>query len=92
MAFDGDGRRVKRVDNNGTIHYAGSHYERNVGTGMAPGNTVRKFYYAQMGEIKRLIAMRTPIEGTPTLQDDVASTLSDGLPPSAGLPSTNPWP
>lgn len=33
MAYDGDGKRVKRVDAYGTVHYVGPHYERNVGNG-----------------------------------------------------------
>ncbi len=58
MAYDGDGRRAKRVDNFGTIHYAGPHYERNVGTGADTTEVITKFYYAQMGAMKRLIAIR----------------------------------
>ena len=58
MSYDGDGRRAKRVDNFGTVHYAGPHYERNVGTGSDTTEVVTKFYYAQMGAMKRLIAFK----------------------------------
>ncbi len=58
FGLDGDGRRVKRVDNYGTIHYAGPHYERNVGTGADTTEVITRFYYAQMGKTKRLIAFK----------------------------------
>ncbi len=58
MAYDGDGKRAKRVDNNGTIHYAGPHYERNVGTGSDTTEAITKLYYAQIGPYRRLVAFR----------------------------------
>jgi len=57
IAYDGDGRRAKRVDTYGTVHYIGPHYERNVGTGQDTTDTVTKHYYAQLGPYRRLIAV-----------------------------------
>ena len=31
--YDGDGGRTKRLDRDGTVHYVGRHFERNVGSG-----------------------------------------------------------
>ena len=57
FAYDGDGARRKRLDGQGTIHYAGP-YERNVGTGQDTTEVVTKYYYAGFGALKRLIAVR----------------------------------
>jgi RHS repeat-associated protein len=57
FAYDGDGKRVKRVDNYGTIHYIGPHYERNVGNGQDTTEVITKLYYAQLGPYRRLIAV-----------------------------------
>ena len=67
FAHDGDGRRVKRVDNYGTIHYMGPHYERNVGTGADTTEVITRFYFAQMGGMRRLIALRRTVNGVSTL-------------------------
>lgn len=58
MAYDGDGKRAKRVDSYGSIHYVGPHYERNVGTGQDTTEIITKLYYAQLGPYRRLIAIR----------------------------------
>ena len=58
FAYDGDGKRVKRVDSYGTIHYVGPHYERNVGNGVETAEVVSKYYYAQLGPYRRLVAVR----------------------------------
>ena len=57
VAYDGDGVRRKRLDENGTIHYLG-HYERNVGNGSDTTEVVTKYYYASLGATSRLIAFR----------------------------------
>ena len=57
VAYDGDGVRRKRLDDNGTIHYLG-HYERNVGNGSDTTEVVTKYYYASLGATSRLIAFR----------------------------------
>ena len=57
VAYDGDGVRRKRLDENGTIHYLG-HYERNVGNGSDTTEVVTKYYYATLGAMTRLIAFR----------------------------------
>ena len=57
VAYDGDGVRRKRLDENGTIHYLG-HYERNVGNGSDTTEVVTKYYYATLGAMMRLIAFR----------------------------------
>lgn len=56
--YDGDGRRTKRLDVNGTIHYPGAHVEANLGlaTGSAP--VFMKYYYATIGSQRRLVAFR----------------------------------
>ncbi len=87
MAYDGDGRRAKRVDNFGTIHYAGPHYERNVGTGSDTTEVITKYYYAQMGAMKRLIALRRAgtlyyvvpdhLGGTLRVVDSAGNTVDD---------------
>jgi len=59
--YDGEGKRVKRVDNAGTVICIGPHYERNVGTGADTSDTVTKMYWAQLGAIRRLIAVRTDL-------------------------------
>jgi hypothetical protein len=41
-AYDGDGVRRKRLDDNGTIHYVGG-YERNVGNGRDTTEVVTKY-------------------------------------------------
>ncbi len=58
FACDGDGKRAKRVDNYGTVHYVGAHYERNVGTGADTTEVITRYYFAQMGKMRRLIAIR----------------------------------
>jgi len=58
FAIDGDGRRAKRVDALGSIHYVRPHYERNVGTGADTTEIITKFYHAQMGRVSRLIAFK----------------------------------
>ncbi|MBI4320635.1 MAG: hypothetical protein HY675_19260 [Chloroflexi bacterium] len=58
FAYDADGRRGKRVDDYGTIHYVGGHYERNVGNGQDTAEKVTKYYYAALGAASRLIALR----------------------------------
>ena len=55
---DGDGQRRKRVDNYGTVIYAGPHYERNVGTGTDTSDVTTKLYWVQLGPFRRLIAVR----------------------------------
>jgi hypothetical protein len=45
------------VDNYGTIHYIGPHYERNVGNGQDTTEVITKLYYAQLGPYRRLIAV-----------------------------------
>ncbi len=45
------------MDTNGTIHYVGGHYERNVGNGQQTAEVIGKFYYAQLGPYRRLIAV-----------------------------------
>ena len=57
MAYDGDGLRAKRVDNCGTVHYIGPHYERNVGNGQDTSEVISKLYWVQMGPYRRLIAV-----------------------------------
>ncbi len=57
VAYDGDGVRRKRLDENGTVHYLG-HYERNVGNGSDTTEVVTKYYYATLGAMTRLIAFR----------------------------------
>ena len=76
MAYDGDGKRAKRVDNYGTMHYAGPHYERNVGTGADTTEVVTKFYYAQMGCIKRLIAFKKGSALFYVVPDHLGGTLT----------------
>ncbi|MBI4320925.1 MAG: RHS repeat protein [Chloroflexi bacterium] len=56
FSYDGDGKRVKRVDNYGTVHYVGPHYERNVGTGRVVVDDVTKYCYGAKG-MSRLIAL-----------------------------------
>ncbi|MBI4320630.1 MAG: hypothetical protein HY675_19235 [Chloroflexi bacterium] len=56
FAYDGDGKRGKRVDDYGTIHYVGPHYERNVGTGRVIVDDVTKYYYGAKG-MSRPIAL-----------------------------------
>ena len=56
--YDGDGKRTKRLDANGTIHYPGPHLERNLGTATGSAPVVTKFYYATLGSQRRLIAFR----------------------------------
>jgi RHS repeat-associated protein len=51
---DGDSVRRKRLDQNGTVHYPGRHYERNVGNGATTAELVTKHYRA----LGRLIAVR----------------------------------
>ena len=47
------------MDNFGTVHYAGPHYERNVGTGADTSEDIAtKLYFAQLGPLRRLIAVR----------------------------------
>lgn len=58
FAYNGDGKRAKRVDANGTIHYAGSHYEVNKGNGLDTGEKITKFCFASLGSMRRLIALR----------------------------------
>ncbi|MCL4458350.1 MAG: hypothetical protein M1136_08265 [Chloroflexi bacterium] len=58
FAYDGDGARVKRVDDYGTIHYVGRHYQRNVGNGQDTSEKITKYYYATLGSLNRLIALR----------------------------------
>ena len=72
--YDGDGRRVKRVDNAGTVIYIGPHYERNVGTGADTTDTVTKMYWAQLGPIRRLIAVRKGTDLTYLHHDHLGST------------------
>ena len=57
VAYDGDGVRRKRLDENGTVHYLG-HYERNVGNGSDTTEVVTKYYYGTFGAVSRLIAFR----------------------------------
>ena len=56
-SYGGDGTRRKRLDANGTIHYAGS-YEHNLGTNQAVQDTVTKYYTASLGGTTRLLAFR----------------------------------
>jgi RHS repeat-associated protein len=58
FTYDGDGKRAKRLDVNGTIHYVGGHYERNVGNGLDTTEKVSKYYYATLGSGSKLIAFR----------------------------------
>ncbi len=58
FACDGDGKRAKRVDNYGTVHYVQPHYERNVGTGADTTEVITRYYFAQMGKMRRLIPIR----------------------------------
>ncbi len=57
VAYDGDGVRRKRLDENGTVHYLG-HYERNVGNGSDTTEVVTKYYSGTFGAVSRLIAFR----------------------------------
>jgi len=72
--YDGDGKRVKRVDNAGTVIHIGPHYERNVGTGADTTDTVTKMYWAQLGPIRRLIAVRKGTDLTYLHHDHLGST------------------
>ena len=63
MGYDGDGRRAKRVDALGTVHYPGPHYERNVGTGADTTEVITKLYWAHFGPYRRLIAVRRTVVG-----------------------------
>jgi RHS repeat-associated protein len=56
---DGDGNRTKRLDGNGTIHYIGRHYERNLGAGQGLPAVSTRYIYAKLGnQAERLIAFR----------------------------------
>jgi RHS repeat-associated protein len=57
FAYDGSSGRRKRLDVNGTIHYVGV-YERNAGNGASVGEAVTKLYHANLGRMRRLIAVR----------------------------------
>jgi RHS repeat-associated protein len=58
LAYDGDGVRRKRLDANGTIYYLGA-YERNLGgNGLGAMDVVTKYYTADLGNRRRLIAFR----------------------------------
>jgi RHS repeat-associated protein len=57
FAYDGDGVRRNRLDENGTIHYLGG-YERNLGNGAETTEVISTYYTASLGATKRLIAFR----------------------------------
>lgn len=52
LRLDGDGIRRKRLDDNGTINYVGSHYERpsngRIGNGLETSEAVTKYYLATL--------------------------------------------
>ncbi len=75
FGVDGDGRGTKRVDAFGTVHYPGPHYERNVGTGADTTEVITKFYFAQMGRTRRLIAFRRGGTLYYVVPDHLGSTL-----------------
>ena len=57
-AYDGDGVRRKRVDDdNGTVHYLGG-YERKLAGGSNSPETVTKYYSASFGAMSRPVAFR----------------------------------
>ena len=56
-AYDGDGVRRKRVDDNGTVHYLGG-YERKLAAGANSSDTVTKYYSASLGALSRPVAFR----------------------------------
>ena len=56
-AYDGDGVRRKREDNNGTVHYLGG-YERKLAAGVNSPEAVTKYYSAPFGAMSRPVAFR----------------------------------
>ncbi|MBI2863005.1 MAG: hypothetical protein HYX94_00380 [Chloroflexi bacterium] len=74
FAYDGDGKRVKRVDANGTSHYVGSNYEVNKGNGLDTTEKVTKYYYGALGPSRRLIALRKNGTLYYVLSDHLGST------------------
>ncbi len=63
MAHDSDGKRAKRVDNFGTVIYAGPHYERNVRAGADTSDTVTKMYWGANRSIPELVSVRRTVVG-----------------------------
>ena len=56
-AYDGDGVRRKRDDDNGIVHYLGG-YERKLAGGSETSDTVTKYYSASLGALSRPVAFR----------------------------------
>ena len=56
-AYDGDGVRRKRDDDNGIVHYLGA-YERKLAGGANSSDTVTKYYSASLGAMSRPVAFR----------------------------------
>ena len=56
-AYDGDGVRRKRDDDNGTVHYLGG-YERKLAADSNSSDTVTKYYSASLGALSRSVAFR----------------------------------
>ncbi len=56
-AYDGDGVRRKRDDDNGIVHYLGA-YERKLAGGSETSDTVTKYYSASLGAHSRPVAFR----------------------------------
>jgi len=73
FVHDGDGIRRKRLDQTGTIHYAGG-YENNLGNGQTTARVVTKYYMA----LGRLVARRKnevlSYIGTDHLGDTIKAT------------------
>ena len=59
LAYDGNGRVAKRVDDRGTSHFVSDHYERNLGWGAAvPESVVKYLPLADDGECLMLVNPR----------------------------------
>ena len=76
FAHSRSGARLKRLDAKGTIHYPRSFYERNVGNGTAIlSETITKHYNANLGRMRRLLAVRKGGTLTYVGTDHLGSTI-----------------
>lgn len=49
LAYDGNGKLVKRADDRGTVHFVGEHYERHLGWGEQVADRVTKYVPSPAG-------------------------------------------